>query len=248
MARKLLKSARERRRSGRILLDGAHLIASYAERFGLTGAVVFVNSVNLATTEISEITASMPEQARVLEVPDALFGDISPVDTPTGIIALVDRPLLKSGDDRNPFCLTLDNIQDPGNLGSMLRTAAAMQVDTVLLSSSCADPWSPKCLRGGMGAQFVVPVTEKVDLLETLTQFKGVRIATSSNSGCPLSQAKLSAPTIVMIGGEGAGLSAELLTCADETIYIPMGKGIESLNVGAAVAMICYEYFRQSPV
>ena len=246
MARKLLKSARERRRSGRILLDGAHLIASYAERFGLTGAVVFVNSVNLATTEISEITASMPEQARVLEVPDALFGDISPVDTPTGIIALVDRPELRSSDDRNPFCLALDNIQDPGNLGSVLRTAAAMQVDTVLLSSSCADPWSPKCLRGGMGAQFALPVSEHVDLAELLATFQGLRIATTSHSGKSLIESDLSAPLVVMIGGEGAGLSPELMGCSDQAVRIPLENGVESLNVGAAVAMICYEHLRQS--
>ncbi len=230
-----------------ILLDGAHLISSYAENFDLTGAVILVNGASHTTPESNEIVASLPAQARVLDVPGALFDDISPVDTPTGIIALVTRPAVSNSDDRERFCLALDGVQYPGNLGSVLRTAAAMRVDAVLLSSSCADPWSPKCLRGGMGAQFVLPVTEQVDLLETLKEFEGTRLATSSHSGCALSQARLSAPAIVMIGGEGAGLSTELLASADTTVCIPMSKGIESLNVGAAAAMICYERFRQFP-
>jgi len=144
--------------------------------------------------------------------------------------------------------LALDGIQDPGNLGSILRTAAATKVDEVLLSSTCTDPWSPKCLRGGMGAQFVLPITEQVDLSEALTQFQGSRVATSSHSGQSLFETDLSAPALVMVGGEGAGLSDELMASADLTVCIPLEKRIESLNVGAAVAMICYEHLRQSAV
>ena len=248
LARKLLKSPKERRRSGKILLDGTHLIASYSERYDLEGAIILVNGSSGGTTGISEITASLPTQARVLEVPDSMFQEISSVDTPTGIVALVDLPALAPRDDGKQFWLALDGIQDPGNLGSILRTAAAMKVNGVLLSNSCTDPWSPKCLRGGMGAQFVLPITEQVDLPGALTQFHGTRIATSSHSGSSLAETRLSSPALVMIGGEGAGLSAELLASADLTICIPLNKGIESLNVGAAVAMICYEHLRQSVV
>ena len=248
LARKLLKSPRERRRAGKILLDGAHLIGGYSDNFGLAGAVILVNSSSAGTTEIHELTASLPEEARVLEVPDAMFQDISPVDTPTGIVGLVERPVVAADTGETQFLLALDGVQDPGNLGSILRTAAATQVNAVLLSNTCPDPWSPKCLRGGMGAQFVLPVTEQADLPAALTQFEGLRVAASSHVGQSLIEIDFSAPLMVIIGGEGAGLSAELIASADLTVHIPLSKGIESLNVGAAVAMICYEHLRQSVV
>ena len=97
-----------------------------------------------------------------------------------------------------------------------------------------------------MGAQFVLPIVEQVDLPTVLTQFKGSRLATSSHSGQSLIEIDLSPPAVVIIGGEGAGLGAELIASADQTVCIPLNKGIESLNVGAAVAMICYEHLRQS--
>ncbi len=245
LARKLLKSQRERRRAGKILLDGVHLFESYSQKFGLAGAVILVKSSNAASAEIAALLASLPADTRVLDVPDAMFQEISPVETPTGIIALAERPVVADNGGAKQFWLALDNVQDPGNLGSILRTAAATQVDHVLLSSSCADAWSPKCLRGGMGAQFVLPITEQVNLPEALNQFQGSRIATSSHSGQSLIETQLSAPVVVIIGGEGAGLPAELIASADLTMRIPVKNGIESLNVGAAVAMICYEYLRQ---
>ena len=99
-----------------------------------------------------------------------------------------------------------------------------------------------------MGAQFVLPITENVDLPGALEQFQGLRIATTSHSGKSLIESDLSAPVVVMIGGEGAGLSADLMACADLAVRIPLENDVESLNVGAAVAMICYEHLRQSVV
>lgn len=248
LARKLLKSPRERRRAGKILLDGVHLISGYSRTVGLADAVILVKSSSVDASEIGAFIESLPEDVRVLDVPDAMFQDISPVDTPTGIIGLVDRPVIATQGGGKRFVLALDGIQDPGNLGSILRTAAATKVDEVLLSNTCTDAWSPKCLRGGMGAQFVLPITEHVDLPRTLAQFQGSRIATTSHSGKSLIESDLSAPLLVMIGGEGAGLSAELIACADLSVRIPLENEVESLNVGAAVAMICYEHLRQSVV
>ena len=248
LARKLLKSQRERRRAGKILLDGVHLISAYSSSLGLANAVILIKSSSIGANEIGAFVDSLPEDVRVLDVPDAMFQEVSPVDTPTGIIGLVDRPVIAAQGGGKQFVLALDGIQDPGNLGSILRTAAATKVDGVLLSNTCTDPWSPKCLRGGMGAQFVLPITEQVDLSEALAQFQGSRVATSSHSGQSLFETNLSVPALVMVGGEGAGLSDELMAGADLTVCIPLQKRIESLNVGAAVAMICYEHLRQSAV
>jgi TrmH family RNA methyltransferase len=246
LARKLLKSQRERRRAGKILLDGVHLISSYSGIFGLTDAVILVRNSSVDATEIRALVDMLPTDVRVLEIPDAMFQDISPVDTPSGIIALVNHPNVPGHIDGKQFVLALDGIQDPGNLGSILRTAAATNVDEVLLSDTCTDPWSPKCLRGGMGAQFVLPVTEQVDLAGALRNFQGLRVATSSHSGQSLVETNLSTPSMVLIGGEGAGLGTELVASTDLTVRIPMKESIESLNVGAAVAMICYEHLRRS--
>ena len=248
LARKLLKSQRERRRAGKILLDGVHLIGGYSRTVGLGDAVILVKSSSVGSGEIGAFIESLPVDVRVLDVPDAMFQDISPVDTPTGIIGLANRPEIANKGGGKQFVLALDGVQDPGNLGSILRTAAATKVDEVLLSNTCTDAWSPKCLRGGMGAQFVLPITEQVDLPEALLQFQGARIATTSHSGKSLFEIDLSAPVIVMIGGEGAGLSAKLIASADLAARIPLENDVESLNVGAAVAMICYEHLRQSVV
>ena len=245
LARKLLKSARERERSGKILLDGAHLVSEYAARFDLSGATVFVDESASNSPEIRDILAGLPSNARVALVSSRILASISPVDTPAGIAAVCDRPHVPAANEAVGFWLLLDGIQDPGNLGGILRTAAAMNVDGILMKATCADAWSPKCLRGGMGAQFVLPLRRNANLDETLKAFEGKRIATSSHRGQSLMKTDLSGHVLAMFGGEGAGLANTLMDMADVTVCIPMNAEMESLNVGAAVAMLCYERARQ---
>jgi len=247
LVRKLLKSNRERDRTGRIVLDGAHLVGDYAARFGLSGADVLIDQAATQKPEISRLIHSLPPDARSFEVASSAFSGISPVGTPSGIVALCDRPTVALMKERVSFGLLLDGIQDPGNLGSILRTAAATGVDLVMLSGACADPWSPKCLRGGMGAQLVLPINPQVDPDAAIRQFTGKRIATSSRHGVSLTQVNLSGPLLAIFGGEGTGLPDSLMTGSDLTVQIPLRNGIESLNVGAAVAMFCYERLRQVP-
>ncbi|NIO42847.1 MAG: RNA methyltransferase [Burkholderiales bacterium] len=246
LARKLLRSSRERQRSNMILLDGVHLISEYALRFGLSDVVVLLDQGAVQTSEHHALTSCLPADAKVCEVVSTLFKTLSPVDTPTGIVALASRPAVEASGENLGFQLLLDGVQDPGNLGSILRTAAATGVDAVTLTSSCADPWSPKCLRGGMGAQFVLPLSRADDTMATVKKFVGRTIATSPHAGLSLMAADLSPPLIVMFGGEGAGLPAHLVSGADTTVHIPMQNNVESLNVAAAVAMICYERLRQA--
>jgi len=246
LARKLLQSGRERQHSGKILLDGVHLISAYAERIGLAGATIIVDQDAIArSSEISSLVDAMSPDVRIVAVPEKVFTTISPVETPSGIAAVCDQPAVPLIEAEPPFCLLLDGIQDPGNMGSILRTAAATGVTRVLLSRSCADPWSPKCLRGGMGAQFVLPIAVTPDPDSAVRQFDGRRIATSSHDGQLLPGTDLSGPLLVMFGSEGGGLAHDLMTRADLRVRIPLANDIESLNVGAAVAMICYERMRQ---
>lgn len=247
LARKLMQSGKERQRSNKILLDGPHLISGYASHFGLSGCVTIVDESAVArSTEIRSLVGAMPDDSSILMVPGKTFRSLSPVDTPSGVVAICERPEVGEAKDRLCVHLLLDGIQNPGNLGSILRTAAATGITRVLLSPTCADAWSPRCLRGGMGAQFVLPVSVVADPLATLSRFQGNCIATSSHHGKPLMEADLSGPLLLIFGGEGAGLAESLISKADHTVRIPLGNEIESLNVGAAVAIVCYERMRQA--
>lgn len=249
LARKLLQSSRERQRSSKILLDGAHLIGAYAARFGLPGATIIVDQdATTRSAEIGSLIDAASTDARVVGVPAKLFATISPVETPSGVVAICEQPEVRAIGGQFPFQLLLDGIQNPGNLGSILRTAAATGVTQVLLSPNCADPWSPKCLRGGMGAQFVLPAVVTPDPRISLRGFQGKRIATSSHQGNSLMGMDLSGPLLVLFGGEGAGLPADLTSDADLLVRIPLENDIESLNVAAAVAMFCYERMRQTRI
>ena len=246
LARKLLRSSRERKRSGKILLDGAHLVRDYGTRFGLSGAIVLVSEAAVDSSEITTLVRSAPTEAKVVEVGSSAFAAISPVETPSGVVALCDRPTIDAHATDTPFQLLLDGIQDPGNLGAILRTAAAMGVNAVFLSETCADPWSPKALRGGMGAQFAVPVALNVDAIETANRFLGKTVSTSPHSGQTLMDTELSGPLLAIFGGEGGGVDSNLAASADVSVKITLQNNIESLNVGAAVAMLCYERLRQA--
>jgi TrmH family RNA methyltransferase len=138
----------------------------------------------------------------------------------------------------------LEDIQDPGNLGSMLRTALGAGVDAVYLSKGCTDAYSPKCLRGGQGAQFHLPIIEGVNLLEVLQNFAGNTYATTMD-GESLYAQDLTQPTAFIIGNEGAGLSAKLIQAASHKISIPMHQNLESLNAAAAAAVCLFERKRQ---
>jgi len=245
LARRLIESSRERRKLGKTVLDGAHLVQAYADRFGLERAAVIVSDAGLQSAEIREL---LPKRTpgRLLNLPDALFASLAPVETPTGMLAVVEIPRIdRQARAGKEFWLVLDGIQDPGNVGSILRTAKASGATKALLSSSCADPWSPKCLRGGMGAQFVLSIADHADLRTGLETFKGKIYAAAARSGIALFDADLRGDCAVMFGGEGVGLAGDLLTQADSVIQIPIAEEVESLNVAASVAMVCYERIRQ---
>jgi len=147
--------------------------------------------------------------------------------------------------DAPGFALLLEDIQDPGNLGSMLRTAAAAGVEVVYLSEACTDAWSPKALRGGQGAQFVLPIVERADLVTVLNHFQGNSYATTMQ-GESLYQQNLSAPTAFVIGNEGAGLKHKTIAAATKSMSVPMqANSVESLNAAAATAICLFERVRQ---
>jgi TrmH family RNA methyltransferase len=242
--KKLAENARERRLESKTLLDGVHLIEAYIDGFGEPELVIIPEGKS--SVEASALIQQLADISTVM-LPTLMFSELSPVTSATGILALVKIPQLPEP-TKAQSVLMIEDIQDPGNLGSMLRTASAAGVEVAYLSTGCADAWSPKSLRGGQGAQFLLPIIERADLLAVINKFVGQILATSMY-GESIYHQDLTKPTAFVIGNEGAGLRKSTLGACTKSISIPMvqterGK-IESLNAGAATAICLFERARQ---
>jgi TrmH family RNA methyltransferase len=239
--KKLADSSRERRETHRTLLDGVHLIEAYLDAGAQPITLLHAAS---CSPEVWRPLSSRCADAKVVALADNLFAELSPVDTPTGIIA--EAAWLEAPPPENiPLVLLLEDIQDPGNLGSLLRSAAAAGATLAVLSKGCADAWSPKCLRGGQGAQFVLPVGLRVDLPAWIRS-AGIPVwALALGGEQGVFDLDLSGPAGILVGNEGAGLSVEILEAATARVRIPMPGGVESLNAAAAAAIALFEAVRQ---
>ncbi len=240
--KKLAGSARERRKCGKTLLDGIHLLEAYRASGGVAEWVVVAEGA----AQQDEIQAVLQQIGSwpVLTIADALFAEISPVDTPTGILAMIAIAPVAIPQD-NDFVLLLEDIQDPGNVGAILRSAAAAGVRAAYLSTACADVWSPKVLRSAMGAHFSLAIVERAELLQVAKQFPGKVLATVPHAEQSIYALDLTGSVALLVGNEGAGLSTELQACANARVHIPMQPVMESLNVAAATTVCLFERVRQ---
>jgi RNA methyltransferase, TrmH family len=239
--KKLAEYSRERRAEGKTLLDGVHLIESYCETFGEPELVIIPEGKS--SVEATQLMQQL-EYVNTLMFPTLMFAELTPVTNSTGILAVVKTPNIVPPSQVN-FALMLEDIQDPGNLGSMLRTALGAGVEAVYLSKGCTDAWSPKALRGGQGAQFHLPIVESVNLVETIQNFTGNTYATAMD-GESLYAQDLTKPSAFIIGNEGAGLSDKVVKATSHQISIPMHNKLESLNAAAATAICLFERVRQA--
>jgi TrmH family RNA methyltransferase len=229
--RKLAEDARYRRAEKRALIEGPHLLEA-ALQHGCKPIAV------LATPE-AKVAASL----KPVLLSEGVFRSIVDAETPQGVAAEIAIPERKPGSTLRVF---LEGIQDPRNVGAIVRTAAAFGVGRVVLDKACADPWSPKALRAGMGGHFAVSIKVKSDLGEQLNAFKGHLLCTVPRDGMPIEEADLSGTVGWIFGGEGRGLSEETLRQVPLRVTIPMAAGTESLNVAAAAAICLYETFSRS--
>ena len=241
--KKLTESGRERRKAGRIVLDGMHLVEAYQTVYGVPDQIV-VSTSGALRAEIAAWLASFP-QTRVIVLEDALFATLSEVETPSGILAVVARPTPRQALSECADTIVLDGVQDPGNLGSILRSAAAAGCTQAVLSADCVQAWSPKVLRAAMGAHFQIDLHEGVDLGAFLARFRGQSVLTALNAAHSLYDLDLRTPTAWVFGNEGQGVRPELLACVPMQVLIPMPGATESLNVAAAAAICLFEAVRQ---
>ena len=241
--RKLCQSGRERRKTGLVLLDGMHLIESYVLHFGAPQEIV-VSESGATRPEIARYLASGNSAATTL-LADALFDDLAVVETPSGIMAIVAQPHCAHGLDQQIDALLLDGIQDPGNLGSILRSAAAAGFRQILLSVDCAQAWSPKTLRAAMGAHFLLDIHERCDLPSFLGGYRGQAVTTALDAATDLYSLDLKSPVAWVLGNEGQGVSEAVAQATTLRVRIPMLGTTESLNVAAAAAICLFETVRQ---
>lgn len=242
----LASDLRTQRREGRALADGIHLVTSCFAH-GMTVQQLLVSESGQRHPEIAALMAHTTEikETECLLLSDALFRELSGVATPTGIAAVIDIPQVGQRETLTSDVVMLDAIQDAGNVGTILRTTAAAGVRDVVLGPGCAGAWTPRVLRAGQGAHFVLRIHEQVDLLAMLTQCRGTSVATVACDGVSLYSMDLRPPMVWLLGNEGAGLSTPLIAAAQQRVTIPLAASTESLNVAAAAAICLFEAARQ---
>jgi RNA methyltransferase, TrmH family len=237
--RKLALDGSAYRRVGQLWLEGDHLCAALLARGGVPAQAVLSQSA-WQQGALQNLARAAP---RVAVVADALFAQLSTLQSPAAMGFLLDLPaapaLLPT-----TASVVLDRVQDAGNVGSILRSAAALGVHQVLALKGTAALWSPKVLRAGMGAHFVLRLLEGVEEAD-LAALQVPLLATSSHAGVDLPLATLPQPCAWVMGHEGRGVGTSLLQRCKLQVRIPQPGGEESLNVAAAAAVCMYESARQ---
>ncbi len=239
---RLVRDARARRSERCTLIEGPHLVAAYLAQGRLPKALL-VSEDGLRRAEVALLLQRAAIEPVLLS--DSVFRSIADTEAPTGIAAEIE---LGEGGNRlqeSSGCVFLEGIQDAGNVGTIIRSCAAFAVGDVVLAKGCADPWSPKALRAGMGGHFALGVAEGEDLAAAIERFGGKTICAVVRGGLPLHELDLSGRLGWIFGSEGQGVSEVLAKRATHRVTIPMAVGAESLNVAAAAAICLYEACRQ---
>jgi TrmH family RNA methyltransferase len=243
---KLAGSSSARRKAGRTLLDGVHLCQSYLQLRGMPEQCV-VSEGSLQNAEVMDIVGQLEAQrAHVLALPDALYNAISQVEHGVGVMFLIATPERAVSAPLSVSAVLLDGVQDPGNVGSILRSAAAAGITQVYCSAGTAFCWSPKVLRAAMGAHFVLDIFENVDLAALVQHATVQTLATSGYATQRLYDIDLRAPAAWLFGHEGQGVADDLLSLATQQVVIPHLGQVESLNVAACAAVCFFEQVRQN--
>jgi len=230
-----------------MLLDGDHLIQ---EALG-SGVDVHIAAFSERLADSRLASRLQSAGTRVVVVSDSVVDAMSPVRSPSGIVAIAGRPAasLEGALAKAPaLVLMLHDVQDPGNVGAVVRAAEGCGATGVVCSEHTADPFGWKALRGGMGSTFRLPLAVRQALPAAIAAARagGLRIfATTARGGASLPECDLQVPAAILLGGEGGGLPPDLMDAADTRLTIPMHAPVESLNVAIAAALVVYEAARQ---
>ena len=229
--RKLLSSRKEREKEGLFVADGTKLLTEAVKYYPGLDTVILSDGVR----------AQVPTAVRVLRVPEDVMASVSPMETPQGAVFVCRMPEKRAFSPASPMLL-LDGIQDPGNLGTILRTADALKVKVALLEG-CADPYGHKTVRASMGAVFRTPVVQTTwEQAQSACRLAGIPISVTAlrDTARDIRTAE-TARMAVVIGSEGQGVRQEILDRADQALIIPMNDRCESLNAAIAAAIVMWQ-------
>jgi TrmH family RNA methyltransferase len=236
---------------GVVLLEGAHLMVEALDA-GLRLREAAITPEAAARDEVEPILARLTRASTdVVLVAAGVMDALSPVKSPSGIVALADRPDTRAGrmyERASPLALIAVDVQDPGNVGAIVRVSEAGGAAGVIAGGACADPFGWKSIRGSMGSALRLPIAVERDAGAAIAAARrhGCRImAAVPRGGQSMWQVDYAGPVAILIGGEGTGLPASLLAGADEHVTVPMQPPVESLNAAVTAALIVYEAFRQ---
>ena len=233
--------------NGEIAVEGMHLVEE-AIRSGLRISSVFF--AESARDRVHKLLPQLSKQTQTLLLPDDVFSSAVPSESPQGVAAMVrvSRFSLAEALRTQPALLVLAaGLQDPGNLGTIVRAGEAFGATALLLAENTVSPWNWKSVRASAGSLFRLPIVreETAPVLAELKARRIVVLATSSHKGIPISDADLTRPLALIVGNEGAGVPRHVLAQADEVVIIPHSDKVESLNAGIAASVVLYEASRQ---
>ncbi|MDH2053096.1 TrmH family RNA methyltransferase [Achromobacter marplatensis] len=233
------------KRGAPVLLDGVHLCQAWLQHHGAPDQAVF-DVDRLSQPDIAALAAAVPD-SRCLALDARLMQSVASVESGQGVAFLVTPPALELPVAVEENCVLFDRIQDPGNVGTLLRTCAAAGVKRVFLATGTAAAWSPKVVRSGQGAHFALAIHEHVDLAGLLPRLRVPLVATALDGAQNLYAGRLPAQCAWVFGHEGQGVAPALLAAAKLKVWIPHDAvAVESLNVGAAAAICLFEQRRQA--
>jgi TrmH family RNA methyltransferase len=244
------RDAAKRESDDLLLLDGVHLVAEALDG-GIHIHEAAVMNVRHVRPEVAELAARLGRQdVRVATVSASVMEALSPVRSPSPVVALAERPIGAS--ERvyrdTPLVIVAIDVQDPGNVGAVVRVAEAGGASGMVCAGACADPFGWKALRGSMGSALRLPILVHRDVREAIDEARrhGCRIvAASPRGGRPVFGSDLRGSIAILIGSEGPGLAQSQVDAADERVMIPMEPPVESLNTAISAALIVYEARRQ---
>jgi TrmH family RNA methyltransferase len=228
-------------------VEGMHLLEE-AIRSGIRFKTVFFSES--ASERAAKLLPQLASQVETVLLPDDVFASAVLTDAPQGVAALAKLKSFQLEDmlrAPNPLLLGVAGVQDPGNLGTIVRSSEAFGANGVVIGERSVSPWNPKVIRGSAGSVFRLPLV-KMEMASAIARVResGLKVwATSSHKGTALQEADLTRPTAVLIGNEGAGVSREVMSLVDEMLVIPHSPRVESLNAGIAASLIVYEAARQ---
>jgi TrmH family RNA methyltransferase len=232
---KKLLTKKERDQSGTYLIEGFHLVEE-----ALKEQIVLEVIIN---QDMERQTHMNLEGIEVVYVKDDVMKVICDTETPQGIAAVCEQKTVSIDDIKLEKILLLDRVQDPGNLGTMIRTADAAGIDAVILGEGCADPYNPKVVRATQGSLFHLPLM-KVNLAEFIEKLDMPVYGTALEGGLPFEQVEKAESFALLMGNEGQGVSKDLLEITTKNLYIPIYGKSESLNVAIAAGILLY-YLRK---